>query len=171
MKKFSKALGFSACGILAAVAIFASATRFTDGPLAVFTGGPFKSGEITEAPSDWSYLKDRELIEFQTMEPQRSRTVWLATHDRRLFIVSGYMNTRQGGIWKQWPYYLESDDRVILRIDDKLYEQRLERIMGGSEVVPVLNELARKYFGGNQGLGTEATITNGDTWMFEVVSR
>ena len=81
------------------------------------------------------------------------------------------MNTRQGGIWKQWPYYLESDDRVILRIDDKLYEQRLQRIMGGSEVVPVLNELARKYFGGNQGLGTEATITNGDTWMFEVVSR
>jgi hypothetical protein len=81
------------------------------------------------------------------------------------------MNTRQGGIWKQWPHYLENDDRVILRIDDKLYEQRLQRIMQGPEVIPVLNELARKYFSGNEGLGSEETITSGDTWMFEVVSR
>ena len=171
MNKVTRVLTFSVYGVLATAAIFAVGTRFTDGPLAVFTGGPFKSGEITKAPSDWSYLKDRGEIQFQTMEPNRSRTVWLATHDQRLFIVSGYMNTRRGGIWKQWPHYLENDDRVILRIDDKLYEQRLQRIMQGPEVIPVLNELARKYFSGNEGLGTEETITSGDTWMFEVVSR
>lgn len=67
---------------------------------------------------------------------------------------------------------MEDDDRIILRIDGNLYEQRLERIMEGPEIVPVLNELARKYFpGSDDGLGTAETVTTGDTWMFEVVSR
>jgi hypothetical protein len=57
MNKLTRILALSVCGLLATVAVFAVGTRFTDGPLAVFTGGPFKSGEITKAPSDWSYLK------------------------------------------------------------------------------------------------------------------
>ena len=81
------------------------------------------------------------------------------------------MNTAQGRIWKQWPHYLENDDRIILRIDGNLYEQRLERITEGAEIVPVLNELARKYFSGSEGLGSSESVTNGDTWMYEVVSR
>ena len=81
------------------------------------------------------------------------------------------MNTGYGSIWKQWPHYLSEDDRIILRIDDALYEQRLKRIMEGPEVVPVLQELGRKYFDGVQGLGTQDTVARGDTWMFEVVDR
>ena len=171
MKKFIKALIIATSSTAAVVALFVFVTRFTDGPLAIFSGGPFTTGEIAEVPSDWSFLKNRELIEFQTMNPSRSRTVWLAVHDQRLFIVSGYMNTGYGGIWKQWPYYLENDNHVILRIDDTLYEQRLQRIMQGPEVIPVLNELARKYFGGAPELGPEETVINGDTWMFEVMPR
>jgi len=171
MKKFLKWLGILICTLVVAVGVFLFGMRFTDGPIEIFTGGPFSSGELASAPADWRYLTDRDVIEFQTMNPARSRTVWLAVHESRLFIVSGYMNTGYGAIWKQWPHYLEEDDRVILRIDGNLYEQRLERIMEGPEVVPVLNELARKYFGGATGLGSEETITNGDTWMFEVVSR
>ena len=166
-----KGLGIGFLSILTAVALFFFGTRFTDGPLAIFTGGPFTSGALESAPEDWSYLKDRDLIEFQTLTPARSRTVWLAVHDSRLFIVSGYMNTGYGSIWKQWPHYLSEDDRIILRIDDALHEQRLKRIMEGPEIVPVLQELGRKYFGGTQGLGTQDTVARGDTWMFEVVDR
>ena len=167
MKKVFKWLSITAV----VVGIFLFSMRFTDGPIEIFTGGPFSTGELTEAPSDWSYLTDRDLIEFQTIDPSRSRTVWLAVHEERLFVVSGYMNTAQGRIWKQWPHYLENDDRIILRIDGNLYEQRLERITEGTEIVPVLNELARKYFNGNEGLGSSESVTNGDTWMYEVVSR
>ena len=166
-----KGLGIGFLSILTAVALFFFGTRFTDGPLAIFTGGPFTSGVLESAPEDWSYLKDRDLIEFQTLTPARSRTVWLAVHDSRLFIVSGYMNTGYGSIWKQWPHYLGEDDRIILRVDDALYEQRLKRIMEGPEIVPVLQELGRKYFDGTQGLGTQDTVVRGDTWMFEVVDR
>jgi hypothetical protein len=79
------------------------------------------------------------------------------------------MNTGYGGLWKQWPHYLEDDDRIILRVDGKLYPQRLERIMGGEIVPSVLSEFDRKYAVGSAS--DDAPITSGDTWMFEVVPR
>lgn len=172
MKKVLKFMGIGAGVIVLLVAIFLFSMRFSDGPMEIFSGGPFTSGELTPAPDDWSFLTDRDTIEFQTMDPARSRTVWLGVHEGRLFLVSGYMNTSYGGIWKQWPHYLANDDRVILRIDGKLYEQRLERILEGPEVVPVLNEFARKYFGGGgDGLSSDDSVRSGDTWMYEVVDR
>ena len=108
------------------------------------------------------------MLEFQTLSPARSRTVWLGVYEDRLFIVSGYMNTSLGAIWKHWPYYLEEDDRIIVRIDGKLYEQRLQRVMQGPEVEAVLAEFDRKYAVGE---ATAETVTSGDTWMFEVLPR
>lgn len=143
--------------------------RFHDGPLEILSGGPFRSGELTPAPASWDFLKDRQQIEFQTLDPASSRTVWLGTVDGRLFLVSGYMNTGYGGLWKQWPHYLENDDRVILRVDGKLYQQRLERITGGDIVPRVLTEFDRKY--GIGAASDDTPITSGDAWMFEVVSR
>ena len=176
MKKFFKWLGILFGTLALALSVFLLGMRFTDGPIAAFTGGPFSTGILAAAPTDWTYLTDRDLIEFQTMDPPRSRTVWLAVHEGRLFIVSGYMNSVPGAIWKQWPYYLEDDDRIILRIDGNLYEQRLERFMQGPEVVPVLSELFRKYFAGGGVTGNDSftsaeTVANGDTWMFEVVPQ
>ena len=176
MKKFFKWLGIVLGTLALALSVFLLGMRFTDGPIAAFTGGPFSTGILAAAPTEWTYLTDRDLIEFQTMDPPRSRTVWLAVHEGRLFIVSGYMNSVPGAIWKQWPYYLEDDDRIILRIDGNLYEQRLERFMEGPEVVPVLSELFRKYFAGGGVTGNDSftsaeTVANGDTWMFEVVPQ
>ena len=171
MKILMRGLGLGLLTFLTAVILFLFGMRFADGTIAVFTGGQFTSGVLENTPDDWEYLKERNLIEFQTLSPARSRTVWLAVHDKRLFIVSGYMNTGYGAIWKQWPHYLNDDNRVILRIDDALYEQRLERIIEGPDVVPVLRELGRKYFSGSDGSATQATVARGDTWMYEVVDR
>ena len=173
MKKFFKWISIIIGTLVIALGLFLLSMRFSDGPREIFSGGPFTSGELTEAPENWSFLTDRGTIDFQTMDPDTSRTVWLAVHNRRLFLVSGYMNTGYGGIWKQWPHYLENDDRVILRIDGQLYEQRLQRITEGPEIVPVLDELARKYFPGaaGSGISSPVSVTNGDTWMYEVVDR
>lgn len=170
MKKFLKWLGISIGVLIVAVAGFLFAMRFHDGPLEIFSGGPFKSGNPAMAPADWSYLADRPTIEFQTLDPATSRTVWLGVLDGRLYLVSGYMTTGYGKIWKQWPHYIEeNDDRIILRVDGNLYEQRLQRITGGPVAAAVMDVFGRKYnFGAGAG---DAPVTSGYVWMFEVVDR
>ena len=78
-----------------------------------------------------------------------------------------------GKIWKQWPARIEDDNRIILRIDGKLYEQRLERVMGGPIVAEVMAQVGRKYLGGDGTVipESEAAVTSGSAWMFEVVDR
>lgn len=169
MKKFFKWLGLVMAGLILVIGLFLFSMRFHDGPLEIISGGPFTTGELTPAPDDWSFLTDRMQIEFQTMSPATARTVWLGVFDGRLFLVSGYMTTNFGAIWKQWPHYIAEDDRVILRIDGSLYEQRLQRIMEGPAVIPVLREFNRKY--GAVEPTSADTVSQGETWMYEVVSR
>jgi hypothetical protein len=169
MKQFLKWFGIIVGVLVLAIALLLFGMRFHDGPLEILSGGPFKTGELATAPADWSFLTERSTLEFQTMDPAQSRTVWLAVHDRRLFLVSGYMTTGYGAIWKQWPHYIENDDRIILRIDGKLYQQRLQRILSGADVVPVLSEFSRKYGAGDAA--SDAAVSSGYTWMYEVVSR
>ena len=175
MKTFFKFLG-----ILLLLAVLAGVfgwfyARAHDGPLAMegylglVPGGPFRSGETAPGPADWGFLQDRQLIEFQTMQPPRSRTVWLGVHEGRLFLVSGYMTTRWGRLWKQWPHHLQADDRIIIRADGRLYEQRLQRIEGGPLVMPVMNEYSRKY--PVPRVTDDSPVTSGSVWMYEVVDR
>jgi hypothetical protein len=170
MKKLLKGFGICILFIAVATGLFLFGMRFSDGPLELISGGPFKTGQLSSVPSDWSFLKERDTIEFQTLDPLTSRTVWVASHEGRMFVVSGYMNQGYAAIWKQWPHYLEDDNRIILRIDGKLYEQKLVRIMDDPAVIPVLNELSRKYLGGSIVTSNDQ-VTQGDTWMFEVADR
>lgn len=167
MKTFFKWLGITFGLVALAIVLFFAGMRFHDGPMEIVSGGPFKTGEPTPTPEDWRFIADRQTIEFQTMEPPTSRTVWLAVHDGRLFLISGYMTTTYGKLWKQWPHYIEEDDRVILRIDGRLYEQRLERIQQGDLLGPVMAEFGRKY--GFEG--SPEAVESGYAWLYEVKPR
>lgn len=172
MLRFLKWLVIVIVGTALAVWLFLLAMRLSDGPVAVIPGGPFRSGEPTPIPADWGFLRDRMEVEFQTMDPATSRTVWVGVHDTRLFLVSGYMTTWYGGIWKQWPHYMGDDTRIVLRVDDSLYDLQLERVMEGPDVAPVLSEFARKYSGAAPGAVTnDAAVTSGSVWMYEAVAR
>jgi len=167
MLGFLKWVGIVLSAVVLLVVAFLVAMRFHDGPIEIISGGPFRTGEPTGTPADWTFVADKPTIEFQTLDPKTSRTVWLAVHEGRLFLISGYMTTGYGKIWKQWPHYIESDDRVILRIDGKLYDQRLERITTGPEVAPVMAEFGRKY-----GVpGAPEGVTSGSAWLYEVKPR
>lgn len=162
-----KGLGIVLALITLALGAFFFSMRFHDGPIEIITGGPFKTGEPSTAPENWGFLADRDTLEFQTMKPPRSRTVWLAVHDDRLFLISGYMTTGYGRIWKQWPHHVAEDNRVILRIDGKLYQQRLERITEGEIIAPVMAEFGRKY--GFEG--SPEAVASGYAWLYEVKGR
>jgi hypothetical protein len=153
------------------------AMRINDGPVEFYPwftisiGGPFRSGELTPTPESWEFLAEREEIEIQTLSPTTSRTVWVPVVDDQLFIVSGYMNSTIGRLWKQWPAYMEEDNRILIRDQGKIYEQCLYRVLDDAQkIVPVLAELGRKYGGGSgeQIAGSEIAVTSGSIWMFEV---
>ncbi len=51
--------------------------RFADGPVAIIAGGPFTSGELVSGPEpDWSFVRGVREVEFQLLDPARSRTTW-----------------------------------------------------------------------------------------------
>jgi len=177
IKTISKWLGLACAVVLVLAAAAYGVMRMNDGPVEFYPwftisiGGPFRSGELTAAPESWEFLREREEIEIQTLNPTTSRTVWVPTVDDKLFIVSGYMNSSIGKLWKQWPAYMEEDNRILIRDEGKIYEQCLYRILDDAEkAVPVLAELGRKYFGGSgeQVPGSEVAVTSGSIWMFEV---
>ena len=156
-------------GIVVVVLAFFVVTRFTDGPMGIITGGAFSSGEVVSEEPDWRYVKDYDIVEFQLLDPARSRTTWIVEHDGRIFIPSGYMLSNVGKIWKQWPLQAEKDGRAILRVDAKLYPRQLVRIKDDPVLPAVLAELSRKYANGAQIPVSE--VSRGSLWIFELVQR
>jgi len=170
MRAVLRILGVVLAVPLISIAGLAIGARFHDGPIAIFPGGPFESGELVSGPEpDWSFVHDVREVEFQLVDPPRSRTTWILDHAGKAYIASGYMTTWWGRIWKRWPHDAAKDPRILLRIDGKLYERRLVRIEAGPVVEPLLAELSRKYAGG-RAIPIEA-VTSGYLWLYELAPR
>ncbi len=157
--------------IVLSLSAFLLYMRYHDGPMEIITGGPFQSGTlITEDDGDaldLSTLKDRATFEFQLEEPPRSRTVWLAVHDNRLFVASAYMNETYAKIWKQWPHQVEKNNNILLRIDGKIYQRQLVRTFDPAIATAVGMETDRKY-----GMKIVAeNVKSESVWIYEVVRR
>ncbi len=151
-----------------AVSALAVSARFSDGPSAVFSGGPLVAGElVTGAEPDWSFARDVGTIELQLLDPPRSRLIWIAEHDGKIYVVSGYMGSFLGRLWKKWPAQAEEDGRAILRIDGKRYGRQAVRIKSGPILEGVTAEFSRKYRSGM----TPAAVTSESVWLFELAPR
>ena len=160
--------GVIGVALLAVVALVIGA-RFGDGPIAIIPGGPLESGErVTGAEPDWTFARDIMEMEFQLVEPPRSRTTWLQVHDKKLYIVSAYTNSMLGRVWKQWPSQALQDGRAVIRIAGKRYERQLVRILGDRPLLEAIAaEVNRKY-----GAGLSADMAeSGDAWFFALEPR
>jgi hypothetical protein len=170
MKRILRVLAVLFGSLVLLIGLLVLGARFADGPVAIIAGGPFSSGEKVTGPEpDWSFVRDIREVEFQLVDPPRSRTTWILEHEGRIYIPSGYMTTTWGKLWKQWPLEALEDGRTILRIGDKLYERDLVRIEDGPELAPLTAELSRKYAAG-AAIGPEA-VTSGYLWLFELAPR
>ena len=177
LKKIAKWTAFVLGAFVLMIGVAYGGMRLSDGPVEFFPwftisiGGAFRSGEVVASPENWDFLKEREEMEIQTYNPNTSRTLWVPVVDGKLYIVSGYMNSTIGRLWKQWPTYIEQDNRILIRVDDNIYEQRLNRITEGPIAAAVMSEVARKYFGAPAEVNPAAgvAITSGSVWLFEVV--
>ena len=170
MRTLLLALGGLVAALLLGIGVLLVGARTADGPLAIIAGGPFTSGTPSSEPApDWSFAHDIQEVEFQLLNPPRSRTTWIIEHEGRIYIPSGYMTTWWGKIWKQWPLQAEQDGRALLRVDGKLYERELVRIMDGPDIDPVMAELSRKYGQGQPF--PRAVFDSGYLWIFQLVPQ
>jgi hypothetical protein len=170
MRAVLRVLGLVLAVLLLAIAGLAIGARFHDGPIAIFAGGPFESGEPVTGPEpDWSFVREVREVEFQLLDPPRSRTTWILDHAGKAYIPCGYMTTWWGRLWKRWPHEAARDPRILLRIDGELYERRLVRIESGPVLEPLLAELSRKYLDGSP-VPMEA-VTSGYLWLYELAPR
>lgn len=151
-----------------AIGTLAVASGRADPPSAFFGGGPLVDGELVTGPEpDWSFVGDVALADLQLVDPPRSRVLFIADYDGKLYVVSGYMGSFLGRLWKRWPLQAERDGRAVVRIEGKRYERTLVRIRSDADVVAgVTAELGRKYGGADPG-----AVESGDMWLFELAPR
>jgi hypothetical protein len=115
--------------VVLAIVVIVVGARFGDGPRAILPGGELTSGELFTGPEpDWTFARDIPEMELQLVEPTVSRTIWLQVHDKKLYVVSAYMNSAVGKIWKKWPAQAEEDGRAVVRVDGKRYPRQLVRL-------------------------------------------
>ena len=170
MGTFLRILGGLLILLLLGVGGLLIGARFADGPIEIIAGGPFTSGELVTGPEpDWSFVHDTQEVEFQLLEPARSRTTWIIEHEGKAYIPCGYMTTWWGRLWKKWPIEAEQDGRILLRVGDKLYERQLVRIREGPLLAPITAEMGRKY--PEASSVTEEAVTSGYVWLFELAPR
>ncbi len=151
-----------------AVATAAVKQRFADGPNRVFSGGPLESGDLhAGSEPDWSFVSEIPTIEMQLLDPPRSRRIWTAEVNGKLYVWSGYMGTAVGRLWKRWPVQAERDGRAVIRIDGKRYERQLVRIESGEMLDGITGAIRNKY----PSQTTRAAVEAGDAWVFEAAPR
>ena len=151
-----------------AVVTAAAKQRFADGPNRVFSGGPLVSGELHTGPEpDWSFVGDIPTIELQLLDPPRSRRIWVAEHDGTLYLLSSYMSSTVGRLWKRWPVQAERDGRAVIRVGGRRYERQLIRIESGDSLDGITSAIRQKY--GHQV--SRASVEAGNDWVFEAAPR
>lgn len=170
-------------GVLILIPALAMATmrfenRNADGPSILFPGGEMTSGQLHTGPEpDWSFTDDIETVDLQLNNPMASRLIYVLESENRLFIISGYMTTMLGRLWKEWAFEADQgNNEGVLRVNNIRYPRTLVRITEGDVLNGVAAKLITKYGGASTATpeaiaATRAGIEDGLSWVFELVPR
>ena len=148
-----------------------------DGATVVFPGGEMVSGELHMGPEpDWSFTDDIFTIELQLNDPMSTRRIFILESEGKIYVVSGYMKSFLGKIWKQWAFDADAgNDQGVLRVNNVRYPRQLVRVKEGDVLDGVAAKLLAKYSGvptpvSAQAIATaRADIEDGNSWVFELV--
>ena len=150
-----------------------------DGPSILFPGGEMTSGELHTGPEpDWSFTDEIYTVDLQLNDPMASRRIFIIESKAKIYVVSGYMRSFLGRIWKEWAFEADAgNNEGVLRINGIRYPRRLVRITDGDELNGVAAKLATKYGGAPAPASdevirnTKASFESGNTWVFELEPR
>jgi len=150
-----------------------------DGATVVFPGGELVSGELHTGPEpDWSFTDDIFTIELQLNDPMATRRIFILESEGKIYVVSGYMKSFLGKIWKEWAFDAdEGNDEGVLRVNNVRYPRQLVRIKEGDVLDGVSAKLLAKYSGVPTPVSATAIATaradieDGNSWIFELAPR
>ena len=147
MRRVLRLIGLAIVALVVVGVAVAVAARFHDGPLGPFPGGALVAGEPVTAPvTDWSTVAKITTLELE-VSPEHPRTVttWFLIVDGILYVPSG------GAAKKTWPALVESDGRVRVRLDGKLYALQATRVSDSVLAKKLSAAVSEKYgFGDGQ---------------------
>ncbi len=131
-----------------------------DGPVFVFAGGPFQTGEIIEFDDfDWTAADELHELELEIVGAERSRILWFSV-DRGVPYVACDLDCVDG-VLKRWPQEIADDDRVVVRIEGQRIEGRLIHVPHGStEYTEAKVRRSEKYSGNDGGRAAAETAAH-----------
>ena len=136
-------------------------TSRSDGPVFVFAGGPFQSGEHVEfSEMDWAPLDELHEFEMEIVGTATSRTLWFSIHEGVPYVACDLDCV--DGLLTRWPQQIERDDRVVIRINEQLVEGRLIHVPHGTAEYTAARAARERKYSGNEG-GRAASETAAHT--------
>lgn len=179
LKISGQVIGFIVLMFLVALITLRFQYSNADGPSILFPGGEMTSGELHTGPEpDWSFTDDIFTIDLQLNDPMASRRIFIIESEGKIYVVSGYMRSFLGRIWKEWAFEADAgNNEGVLRVNGVRYPRKLIRIQEGDVLNGVAAKLATKYGGATSPASpeviqsTRASFEAGDTWVFELQPR
>ena len=98
-----------------------------NGPFVLLPGGGLE-GESQAAPADWAFAGDYGTAQLET-RPEEPYSVNLA-----YTIMEGRLYINAGGTETQWVKNMTANPLVRLRVDDRIYDLRAQRVTDAAEV-------------------------------------
>lgn len=128
-----------------------------DGPLFVFAGGPFRSGEqVAFDELDWPALDALHELEMEIVGAESSRILWFSVHEGVPYVACD-LDCIDGRL-SRWPQQIERDNRVVIRIDGKRVDGRLTHVPHATEEYAAVRAGRDRKYAGDEG-GRAATET------------
>lgn len=157
--KIVKIVGGVVAVLIGGIAIVAVVARFSDGPIGMFPGGPFTSGEMTDYHVvQWQQFRPPQTIELQLAGEDTSRTTWVIVNRSKAYIPAS-LGFPPG---KTWHLRADENGRAIIRMGGELFDVRLDRISDPETEAALAELISEKY--------DTAPPSVGDVWYFRLTS-
>ncbi len=117
VKRWVRRIAIAIALLFAALASGAFLLARADGPMFVFAGGPFRSGEQVDfADLDWESLDALHELELEIVGEASSLILWFSVHEGVPYVACDLDCI--DGLLPRWPQQIERDNRVVIRIDE-----------------------------------------------------
>jgi len=124
--------------ILLALASFLLFVPACSGPFLLLPGGELE-GEVSPVPADWSFTDEISTIQIEAnpSDPY-SVNIWATAAGEALYLHAGANRAT-------WVEYLETDPRLRIKVEDRLYELAATRVTDAGEFAAFADRYETKY--------------------------